>query len=280
MSAVNLPVITDSFEHYMTQINRYDLLDREQEVALASRYRIDNDLDAAHSLICANLRFVVKIANEYRRYGLRQLDLVQEGNIGLMMAVNKFDPDRGIRLISYAVWWIRAYIQNFIMRSWSMVKIGGSRAQKKLFFKLKQTQAQMRSLTGSAPTADMADKLEVSEKDIEEMAVMMSGRDTSLNVELFAGEDYTLLDRLVDQRINQEEELANKQESQLLKEQVQQAMQVLNERERRIVQKRILDEDTTTLQSLADDYNISRERVRQIEQNALRKVKEAFCPTN
>jgi RNA polymerase sigma-32 factor len=280
MSAVNLPVITDSFEHYMTQINRYDLLDREQEVALASRFQYDNDLDAAHRLICANLRFVVKVANEYRRYGLRQLDLVQEGNIGLMMAVNKFDPDRGIRLISYAVWWIRAYIQNFIMRSWSMVKIGGSRAQKKLFFKLKQTQAQMRSLTGSAPTADMADKLEVSEKDIEEMAVMMSGRDTSLNVELFAGEDYTLLDRLVDQRINQEEELANKQESQLLKEQVQQAMQVLNERERRIVQKRILDEDTTTLQSLADDYNISRERVRQIEQNALRKVKEAFCPTN
>jgi RNA polymerase sigma-32 factor len=138
----------------------------------------------------------------------------------------------------------------------------------------------MRSLTGSAPTADMADKLEVSEKDIEDMAVMMSGRDTSLNVELFAGEDYTLLDRLVDQRINQEEELADKQESQQLKQQVQQAMQVLNERERRIVQKRILDEDSTTLQVLADEYNISRERVRQIEQNALRKVKEAFCPTN
>jgi RNA polymerase sigma-32 factor len=280
MSSVNLPVITDSFEHYMTQINRYDLLDREQEVALAKRYRDDNDLEAAHRLICANLRFVVKVANEYRRYGLRQLDLVQEGNIGLMLAVNKFDPDRGIRLISYAVWWIRAYMQNFIMRSWSMVKIGGSRAQKKLFFKLKQTQAQMRSLTGSAPDADVAEQLEVREKDIEEMAVMMSGRDASLDVELFEGEDYTLLDRLVDQRINQEEELADKQENQQLKEQVQQAMQVLNERERRIVQKRILDEDTTTLQGLADEYNISRERVRQIEQNALRKVKEAFCPTN
>jgi RNA polymerase sigma-32 factor len=276
MSSVNLPLITDGFEHYMTQINRYDLLDREQEVALAKRYRLDDDLDAAHRLIRANLRFVVKIANEYRRYGLRQLDLVQEGNIGLMMAVNKFDPNRGIRLISYAVWWIRAYMQNFIMHSWSMVKIGGSRAQKKLFFKLKQTQSAMRSLTGSAANTDMAEELAVSEKDIEEMAAMMSARDTSLDVELFAGEDYSLLDRLVDQRINQEKELADKQESQQLKEQVQQAMQVLNERERRIVQRRILDEDPTTLQVLADEYNISRERVRQIEQNALRKVKEAF----
>ncbi len=280
MSSVNLPVITDGFEHYMTQINRYDLLNREQEVALARSYRNNNDLDAAHRLICSNLRFVVKIANEYRRYGLRQLDLVQEGNIGLMLAVKKFDPDRGIRLISYAVWWIRAYIQNFIMSSWSMVKIGGSRAQRKLFFKLKQTQSAMRSLTGNASNADMADELAVSEKDIEEMATMMSARDSSLDVELFAGEDYTPLDRLVDQRINQEEELADRQESQQLKEQVQQAMQVLNERERRIVQRRILDEDPTTLQDLADEYNISRERVRQIEQNALRKVKEAFCPTN
>jgi RNA polymerase sigma-32 factor len=264
----------------MSQINRYDLLDREQEVDLARRYRNDNDLDAAHRLICANLRFVVKVANEYRRYGLRQLDLVQEGNIGLMLAVNKFDPDRGIRLISYAVWWIRAYMQNFIMRSWSMVKIGGSRAQKKLFFKLKQTQAAMRNLTGNAANADVAEQLEVPEQDIEEMAVMMSTRDTSLDVELFEGEDYTLLDRLVDQRINQEDELADKQENQQVTEQVQRAMQVLNERERRIVQKRILDEESTTLQELADEYNISRERVRQIEQGALRKVKEAYCPTN
>ena len=277
MSATNLPITTDSFEHYMAQINRYDLLNREQEVDLARSYRNNNDLDAAHQLICGNLRFVVKIANEYRRYGLRQLDLVQEGNIGLMLAVNKFDPERGIRLISYAVWWIRAYMQNFIMRSWSLVKIGGSRAQKKLFFKLKQAQSEMRNLTGSAPTGDMAEKLEVSEKDIEDMAAMMSGHDTSLDVELFEGEDYTLLDRLVDQRSNQEEDLADKQEDLQLKEQVQQAMQGLNERERRIVQRRILDEDSVTLQDLADDYNISRERVRQIEQNALRKVKEAFC---
>ncbi len=280
MSITSLPVVSDSFEHYMTQINRYDILDRSQEVELARRYRSDNDLDAAHQLICANLRFVVKVANEYRRYGFRQLDLVQEGNIGLMLAVNKFDPERGIRLISYAVWWIRAYIQNFVMRSWSLVKIGGSRAQKKLFFKLKQTQSEMRSLTGSAPVADLAEKLEVSEKDIEEMATMMSGRDSSLDVELFAGEDYTRLDRLVEQRSNQEDELAEKQEHRQLQEQVQQALQVLNERERHIVQRRLLDEETATLQNLADEYDISRERVRQIEQNALRKVKEAYCQTS
>ena len=280
MSVTSLPVVTDGFENYMTQINRYDLLDRPQEIELARRYRNDNDLDAAHQLICANLRFVVKVANEYRRYGFRQLDLVQEGNIGLMLAVNKFDPERGIRLISYAVWWIRAYIQNFVMRSWSLVKIGGSRAQKKLFFKLKQTQSEMRSLTGSAPVADLAEKLEVSEKDIEEMATMMSARDSSLDVELFEGEDYTRMDRLVEQRSNQEEELAEKQENRQLKQQVQQALQVLNERERHIVQRRLLDEETATLQNLADEYDISRERVRQIEQNALRKVKEAYCPTN
>ena len=280
MSVTSLPVVTDGFENYMTQINRYDLLDRPQEIELARRYRNDNDLDAAHQLICANLRFVVKVANEYRRYGFRQLDLVQEGNIGLMLAVNKFDPERGIRLISYAVWWIRAYIQNFVMRSWSLVKIGGSRAQKKLFFKLKQTQSEMRSLTGSAPVADLAEKLEVSEKDIEEMATMMSARDSSLDVELFEGEDYTRIDRLVEQRSNQEEELAEKQENRQLKQQVQQALQVLNERERHIVQRRLLDEETATLQNLADEYDISRERVRQIEQNALRKVKEAYCPTN
>ena len=280
MSVTSLPVISDGFEHYMTQINQYDLLDRAQEVELARRYRSDNDLDAAHQLICANLRFVVKVANEYRRYGFRQLDLVQEGNIGLMLAVNKFDPERGIRLISYAVWWIRAYIQNFVMRSWSLVKIGGSRAQKKLFFKLKQTQSAMRNLTGSAPVAAIAEQLEVSEKDIEDMATMMSARDSSLDVELFEGEDYTRLDRLVDQRSNQEEDLAERQENQQLKEQVQQALQVLNERERHIVQRRMLDEDSATLQNLADEYDISRERVRQIEQNALRKVKEAYCQTS
>ena len=280
MSVTNLPVVTDGYENYMVQINRYDILDREQEVELARRYRGENDLEAAHQLICANLRFVVKVANEYRRYGIRQLDLVQEGNIGLMMAVNKFDPERGIRLISYAVWWIRAYIQNYVMRSWSLVKIGGSRAQKKLFFKLKQTQSTMRNLTGSAPITDLAEQLEVSEKDIEEMATMMSARDSSLDVELFEGEDYTRMDRLVDHSSNQEENLADKQENQLLKEQVQQALQVLNERERRIVQRRMLDEEPATLQNLADDYNISRERVRQIEQNALRKVKEAYCQTN
>ena len=280
MSITSLPAISDGFENYMVQINRYNLLDRDQEVELARRYRKDNDLEAAHQLICANLRFVVKVANEYRRYGLRQLDLVQEGNIGLMLAVNKFDPERGIRLISYAVWWIRAYIQNFVMRSWSMVKIGGSRAQKKLFFKLKQTQSAMLNLTGSAPVADIAEQLEVSERDIEEMASMMSGRDSSLDVELFEGEDYTRLDRLVDQRSNQEEDLAERQEHLLLKEHVQQALQVLNERERRIVQRRMLDEESATLQALADEYNISRERVRQIEQNALRKVKEAYCQTN
>ena len=151
MYSLQLPVAPDSFEHYMSQIHRFPLLSREEEQQLALRYRHEGDLEAAHTLICANLRFVVKIANEYRRYGMKLLDLVQEGNIGLMMAVKKFDPQRGIRLISYAVWWIRAYIQNFIIRSWSLVKLGTTQAQNKLFFKLGQARQAMQRL-GGRPT--------------------------------------------------------------------------------------------------------------------------------
>jgi RNA polymerase sigma-32 factor len=149
MSTLNLPITTDTFEHYMVQVNRFDLLSSEEEHELATRHLQEGDMEAAHKLVCANLRFVVKVANEYRSYGLRLLDLVQEGNIGLMMAVRKFDPQRGTRLITYAVWWIRAYIQSYVMRSWSMVKIGTTQMQKKLFFKLSQTRKALRNMTGT-----------------------------------------------------------------------------------------------------------------------------------
>jgi len=276
VNTLNLPIMTDSFEHYMNQINQFEILDREQEFSLAKKYQSDSDLDAAHQLICANLRFVVKIANEYRQYGMRMQDLVQEGNIGLMLAVRKFDPDRGIRLISYAVWWIRAYIHNFIIRSWSLVKIGTTQAQKKLFFKLNQTRKKLKQLTGSDTNQLVASELNLRENDVAEMSVRMMARDASIDVELFEGNDYTLGDSLADERSSQEDLLLEKEQSDLLSRQVRTAMQSLNEREQKIIRERILNEENRTLQDLADDLGVSRERVRQIEQNALRKLKEAI----
>jgi len=278
MDAMTLPVVTDTLDHYMAQINRFALLNREEEYELAMRYRRNGDIGAAHRLICANLRFVVKIAREYRSYGLRLVDLVQEGNIGLMMAVRKFDPERGTRLISYAVWWIRAYIQNYIVRSWSIVKIGTTQAQKKLFFKLAQARETIRRLTGREDPAEIARELEVRDDEVEEMALRMGGRDASLDLELTEGEGYTLLDSLADDRLSQEENLLETEDRRMTARRVREALMELNERERRIVHDRILRDDPLTLQEIADAYGISRERVRQIEKNALGKLKGALCP--
>jgi RNA polymerase sigma-32 factor len=276
MSTLNLPVTTDTFEHYMVQVNRFDLLSAEEEHDLAVQQLQDGNMEAAHRLICANLRFVVKVANEYRGYGLRLLDLVQEGNIGLMKAVKKFDPARGTRLITYAVWWIRAYIQNYIMRSWSLVKIGTTQMQKKLFFKLAQTRNALRNLTGSEQIEDIARELEVNETVVAEMTQRMGSRDTSLDVELTEGKGYTLLSTLVDKSDNQEDILLANEEQQLNTERTSAALEVLNPRERHIIEQRILADPPSTLQDLANEYGISRERIRQIEQNALGKLRTAM----
>ena len=263
----------DSLDHYLARIKQYELLDRDEETALAQRYRRDGDLEAAHRLICGNLRFVVKVANEYRGYGMKMLDLIQEGNIGLMMAVKKFDPDRGIRLISYAVWWIRAYIQNYIVKTWSLVKIGTTQAQKKLFFKLKQTQAALMRLTGREDAEEIAQTLDVRSDEVEEMSRRLAARETSLDVELIEGEHFTLMDTLVDDTPDQETRLIEDEQSRRLSGEVRQAFGRLNDRERKIIQERILDESPRTLQELADDFGISRERVRQLEANALSKLR-------
>jgi RNA polymerase sigma-32 factor len=277
MSQRYLPVVGDGFEHYMAQINRFDLLTAEQEHELAARYQRYGDLDAAQRLICANLRFVVKVALEYRGYGLRLLDLVQEGNIGLMQAVRKFDPERGLRLITYAVWWIRAYIHNYIMKSWSLVKIGTTQAQKKLFYKLAQTRSALRSLTGAASAAEVADELEVDQAVVEEMDRRLGQRDLSLDVELAEGEEYTLLDILPDRRASQEAVLIDREERRLLGDRTRTALGALPTRERQIIEQRILNAPPRTLQELADEFGISRERVRQLEQNALRRLKVALA---
>ena len=276
MSTLNLPITTDTFEHYMVQVNRFDLLSAEQEYDLAVRHMQDGDMDAAHRLVCANLRFVVKVANEYRGYGLRLLDLVQEGNVGLMMAVKKFDPSRGTRLITYAVWWIRAYIQNYIMRSWSLVKIGTTQMQKKLFFKLAQTRNALLNQTGSEDIEDIARELDVNQEIVVEMSQRMGRRDASLDVELTEGEGYTLLHTLPDKADNQETLLLVNEERRLNTERTQAALSILNPRERNIIKQRILADPPATLQDIADEYGVSRERIRQIEQNALQKLRKAM----
>ncbi|WP_282754602.1 RNA polymerase sigma factor RpoH [Desulfuromonas thiophila] len=269
MSALTLT--SNSLEHYMTQINRYELLDRETEQELALRYRLHNDLQAAQRLVCANLRFVVKIANEYRAYGLKLLDLIQEGNIGLMVAVKKFDPQRNNRLISYAVWWIRAYIHNFIINSWSLVKIGTSQARRKLFFKLRQTR-EMLQQQGETQDSAIARQLDVSTAEVEEMSVRLA-RDVSLDAELVEGEDICRLDLLESPEQDQEQLLIAQETELNRQQQVRQALAQLSDRERRIVGRRILAEEPCTLQELADQFGVSRERIRQIEKRALERLR-------
>ena len=275
--AMNLPVVADSITLYLSEIRKFPLLTPEEEHLYAVKFYEEKDLEAAHRLITANLRFVVKIAAEYKSYGMKMLDLVQEGNIGLMMAVRKFNPHKGIRLISYAVWWIRAYIQNYIISAWSLLKIGTTQAQKKLFFKLSQAKDAIRRLTGSDDTEITALSLDVKETEVIEMDQRMRG-DFSLDAEIVNGEGLTLLETLADDRQNQEESLAEYEESVQLQGQVAQAMERLNEKERYVIEKRVSAEQPLTLQEIADHFSISRERVRQIEEGALKKIKAFLTP--
>ncbi len=273
-----LPVVADSLRLYMNEIRKFPLLSEEDEHSYAVSFYEDKKLTAAHTLITSNLRFVVKVAYEFRHYGLKMLDLIQEGNIGLMMAVRKFNPYKGVRLISYAVWWIKAYIQNHIISSWSLLKIGTTQAQRKLFFKLRQAKSALVGANGEeeeGPSA--AQSLHVSEQEFLEMEQRMQG-DCSLNAEIPGGDGANALDSLADDRLNQEELLADLQESQNLQQKVAEVVSRLNEKERYIVEKRITADEPLTLQEIASHFSISRERVRQIEEGALRKTKQALLP--
>jgi RNA polymerase sigma-32 factor len=268
-----------SIDRYISEINRYPLLSREAEYKLAKRYRETGDVEAAHQLVVSNLRFVVKISHEYRGYGLKLLDLIQEGNIGLMLAVKKFEPEKGYRLISYAVWWIRAYIQNFIIRSWSLVKLGTTQAQRKLFFKLRsETERATREADdGDAPTTlELAERLAVAESEVIGMEMRLAARDFSLDAKVVDGSQKSHLDRLVSQSDNQEELLARKEEHQLLRGKVEEALERLDERERYIVENRLMSEEPQTLQELGDVFKVSRERARQLESRVISKLRTAF----
>jgi RNA polymerase sigma-32 factor len=269
----HLPIVSDNLSHYLAQVKQYPLLSPEEEFALATRYQETEDMEIAHKLITANLRFVVKVALEYRGYGIKLLDLIQEGNIGLMMALKKFDPQRGYRFISYAIWWIRAYIQNFIIRSWSLVKIGTTQLQKKLFYKMGRIKGIAHEEHQEEKIEELAQELSVRSSDIEEMQKRFAGRDLSLDAKLDFDQGISFLDLLPDLSPDQEELLGESEEDDVLKDEVEEALGNLSERERFIISQRIMADDPMTLQELGDTFKISRERVRQIEGEALRKLK-------
>jgi RNA polymerase sigma-32 factor len=277
MSIPHLPVVKNSLESYLVQINQFPLLTQEEEFKLAVRYRKHTDIEAAHALITSNLRFVVKVAFEYKSYGVKLLDLIQEGNIGLMMAVKKFDPYKGYRFISYAIWWIRAYIQNFIIKTWSLVKIGTTQAQKKLFYKIGKVRKALESDGENEKKYELlAHDLDVGKEDIIEMEQRMAARDLSLDTPFDEGQELTHLDLLKEESPNQEEAFAQEEEKKNREREVQNAMKRLNEKEVYVIKNRIMADEPLTLQEIGDHLNLSRERVRQIESEALKKLKREF----
>jgi RNA polymerase sigma-32 factor len=277
MSNPNLPVVKNSLETYLVQINQFPLLTQEEEFQLAVRYRKHNDIDAAQRLITSNLRFVVKVAFEYKSYGVKLLDLIQEGNIGLMMAVKKFNPHKGYRFISYAIWWIRAYIQNFIIKTWSLVKIGTTQAQKKLFYKIGKVRKALESSGADEKKYELLAKdLDVNKEDIIEMEQRMAARDLSLDTPFDEGQELTPLDLLKEDSLNQEEAIAQDEEKRMREREVQSAMKRLSEKEAYVIKNRIMADEPLTLQQIGDHLKLSRERVRQIESEALKKLKREF----
>ena len=258
----NLPVPANSLEKYLTEISNYEILSREEEAKYAQEYRDSGDLQSARKLITANLKFVVKIAMEYRNYGLNLMDVIQEGNLGLMQAVTKFDPTKRYRLISYGVWWIRAYIQNFIMKNWSLVKIGTTQGQRKLFYKIRSAKSLYNS--GNLSLEEYYQKLDQR----------MGGKDYSLDEEIKSEEKQTRIEFLPSGADSQEDIVIESEQRKELESSLKEAIETLNERESFIIKNRLLSDKQVTLEKLGKKFKISRERVRQIEKTAIKKIKK------
>ena len=274
----SLPALSNSLQSYLAQIRNHPVLSREEEYELAMRLRETGDLEAARQLIVSNLKFVVRIANEYKNYNVNTMDLIQEGNIGLMKAVRGFDPTKGYRLISYAVWWIRAYIQNHIMKSWSLVKVGTNQSQRKLFYKLRSTKNRIEATgaeMGEDIYSEIAKELDVPDSQVIEMDRIMSGKDLSLDANVDGSTERTYLDVLGD-TFDQEQFLEDSQTRPLVARKIKEALANLKDRERYIIERRILTDSPETLEKLSRKFGISRERVRQIEKNALNKIRQEF----
>ena len=270
----------NGLNRYLEEIRKFPMLEPQQEYMLAKRYQEHDDRNAAHQLVTSHLRLVAKIAMGYRGYGLPIGEVVSEGNVGLMQAVKKFDPERGFRLATYAMWWIKASIQEYILRSWSLVKMGTTANQKRLFFNLRRLKGKIQAIEDGdlkpEQVTEIATKLNVSEEEVISMNRRLSG-DASLNAPIRAteGESGQWQDWLVDDHDSQEEMLVNQDELENPRDMLSSAMDVLNDREKRIFVARRLSEDPETLESLSGEFNISRERVRQIEVRAFEKVQDA-----
>ena len=274
-----LPVISPDggLRRYMQEIQKFPILSAEDEYMLAKRWSEYGDYEAAHKLVTSHLRLVAKIAYGYRGYGLPVAELIAEGNIGLMQAVKKFEPEKGFRLSTYAMWWIRASIQEFVLRSWSLVKMGSSAAQKRLFFNLKKMRKRLKTVDdGKSLTPQeisiIAHELNVNEQDVIDMDQRMGATDKNLNARVGQDGETEWMDMLADPAESHEDTLADDQEMRMKKKLLGQALNSLNEREREIIVARRMNEEELTLEELSKQFGISRERVRQIESRALEKM--------
>ena len=278
-----IPALTpdDNLSKYLARIRSFPILEKDEEYMLAKAWSEREDVEAAHQLVTSHLRLVAKIAMGYRGYGLPLSDLISEGNIGMMHAVKKFDPERGFRLATYAMWWIKASIQEYILRSWSLVKIGTTAAQKKLFFNLRRLKGKIDAIDGGDLRPDqvthIAETLDVDESEVISMNQRMSGGDKSLNTpmasEIDGGGEWQ--DWIEDNRENQEVAFAEREEFEAQYSVMKNAIESLNPREQRIIQARRLTEPPLTLEDLSEEFEVSRERIRQIEVRAFEKLAEA-----
>lgn len=266
--------VTDPVALYLQEIRKYPLLTREQEFELAKRYFETKDPAAAQALVTANLRFVVKVAADYSKFGARMIDLIQEGNMGLMHGVRDFNPHKGVRLITYAVWWIRGYIQEYLLKQYSMVKIATTLNQKKLFYRL---QKEKEALDKMGITPDMkliGTRLGIPEEEVEQMAQRMSGRDVSLNTPLDGETGTQMIDVQRSGGEALDEELGRNQELSVLKEKLEELRPELSDREKIILEERLLADEPLTLQEIGEKYGITREAVRQMEARLMKKIKD------
>jgi RNA polymerase sigma-32 factor len=269
-----------NLSRYLQEIRKFPMLSPEEEFRLAKDWKDNGNQQAAHKLVTSHLRLVAKIAMGYRGYGLPVGELISEGNVGMMQAVRRFDPDRGFRLATYAMWWIRAAIQEYILHSWSLVKMGTTAAQKKLFFNLRRLKGQMAALEEGdlqpEQVAKIAHVLQVPEQDVVSMNRRLASPDNSLNAPVRADSEGEWQDWLVDEGESQETEIAERQDMSNRRQLLGEALKTLNERERHILIERRLKDDPTTLEELSQQYNISRERVRQIEVRAFEKLQKSM----
>ncbi len=273
---MNYPIVTKQWDQFLTLVRSIKPLTQEKEFELAMKYSETGDVGAAQELVVSHLPFVVKVAFQYRHYMIPVQDLIQEGTIGLMKAVKRFDPHRGYRLVSFAVWWIKAYIKNFILKSWNLVKLGTTQAQRKLFFRIGDIGEHLDEASRNARIDDLAKELKVKPDDVIEVEARIKAREWSLNEVVGDDKDVTAMDLLPDHAPGSEDLLIERESAAQLSTATDQALKKLDPRERFIVTKRYMDDSPWTLQRLGEHFGTSRERVRQLEKRALKKLRNEF----